>query len=131
MNRHGWHFDKNIVMVRMTFPALRNPSVQFFDIEQERPPESYPYWYKTTPASLNRLLKALQGWSVQALDTGAWEWRKPAQGVTIEDLKEIRDLLRTSTPPVTVYTFDAWPVHKCNRAAGELTRLIEKMEEKP
>jgi|WetSurSiteA1Bulk_404760.scaffolds.fasta_scaffold645617_2 hypothetical protein len=48
----------------------------------------------------------------------------------LEQLKDIRDLLRTGTPPPGAHTFEQWPQHKCDRAAGELTRLIEKMEEK-
>jgi hypothetical protein len=47
---------------------------------------------------------------------------------TIDQLRDIRDLLRTGTPPTGTYTFEQWPQHKCDRAAGELTRLIEKME---
>jgi len=86
--RHGWHFSEKKVMVRMTFPNYRNPLVQIFDVDQATPPESFPYVYSAiTLPSLNRLLKVLQGWNVQALETGAWEWRKPAQGVTTDELK--------------------------------------------
>jgi hypothetical protein len=73
-----WHFDnEQIVMVRMTFPAHHNPSVQMFDSLQVVPPESYPHVYHPELASLNRLLKAVHGWSCFATETGAWEWRKP------------------------------------------------------
>lgn len=130
--RHNQHYEPHaICMVRMIFPKhIDGPKVQIFDTLQAAPREAYPYWYEPSLPSLNRLFRVIQGWSVKALESGAWEWRKPENSVKVEALKDIRDLLRTSTPPASIYTFEEWPEHKCNRAAGDLTILIEKMEEK-
>lgn len=76
--RHAIHFENEPkILVKMLFPNHRNPQVQIFDALQAEPPESYPYFYEPSLPSLNRLLRCLTGWSVQVLDTGAWEWRKP------------------------------------------------------
>lgn len=48
---------------------------------------------------------------------------------TIAALIDIRDLLRAGVAPDAFgMTPEQWAQHKCNRAAGEITRLIEKME---
>jgi Lar family restriction alleviation protein len=49
-----------------------------------------------------------------------------------EKVLDIRDLLRTGCAPDAFNVPDAfWEAHKCNRAAAQLTKLLEEIGEKP
>jgi hypothetical protein len=59
---------------------------------------------------------------------GASEEKYIEQEKIIEQLSNIRDLLRTSIPPVGTYTFEQWAQHKCDRASDNLTRMIDEIQ---
>lgn len=45
------------------------------------------------------------------------------------ELQDVLDLLRTGTAPMSFGMTEAdWVSHKCNKAAGMLSRIIENME---